>query len=70
MLNISIKNFSSTYKLCNKNTEKLILLLKKGIYPYEYMDSTDIFDETSIPSIETFYSNLQVKHINEKEYKR
>ena len=69
LLNTLIENFSSTYKLCNKNTEKFILLLKKGIYPYEYMDSMDIFDETSIPNIEEFYSNLQVKHINEKEYK-
>ena len=33
-----IKRFVSTYKFCNKNFNKLILLLRKGVYPYEYMD--------------------------------
>ena len=27
----------------------LILLLRKGIYPYEYMDNWERFDETSLP---------------------
>ena len=33
------------------------------------MDSMDRFDETSLPSIEKFYSKLQMKHINENDYK-
>ena len=33
------------------------------------MDSMDRFDETSLPSINKFYSKLQVKDISEKEYK-
>ena len=64
-----IKNFPSTYKLCNKSTEKFILLLKKGIYPYEYMDSIDRFDEKELPAIEKFDSKLQAKHISENDYK-
>ena len=63
------KKFPSTYKLCNKNSAKFILLLRKGVYPYEYMDSMDRFDETTLPNIETFYSKLQLKHISEKDYK-
>ena len=51
LLNTLIENFPSTYKLCNKSTKKFIFLLKKGIYPYEYMNSIDRFDETSLPSI-------------------
>ena len=47
LLHTLIENFPSTYKLCNKSTEKFKLLLKKRIYPYEYMDSMDTFDETS-----------------------
>ena len=34
-----IKRFASTYEFCNKNLNKLILLLGKGVYPYEYMDN-------------------------------
>ena len=54
-----IKKFPSTYKLCNKNTAKFIILLNKGVYPYEYMDSMNRFDETTLPNTEKFYSNLQ-----------
>ena len=34
------------------------LLLKKGIYPYEYMDSFERFGETKLPDKEKFYSSL------------
>ena len=44
-------------------------MLKKGIYPYEYMDSMDRFHETELPSIEKFDSSLQTKDISENEYK-
>ena len=54
-----IKKFPRTYKLCNKNTAKFIILLNKGVYPYEYMDSMNRFDETTLPNTEKFYSNLQ-----------
>ena len=32
-------------------------LLRKGVYPYEYMDSWERFDETSLPDKEAFYSS-------------
>ena len=31
------------YEFCNRNINKFILLLKKGVYPYEYMDSWERF---------------------------
>ena len=34
-----IKKFSSVYQFCNGDLNKFILLLRKGVYPYEYMDS-------------------------------
>ena len=44
------------------------LLYKKGIYPYEYVDSFEKFAETSLPPKEEFYSSLNDQHISEEEY--
>ena len=49
-----IKRFANTYEFCNKNLNKFILLLRKGVYPYEYMDNWERFDETSLPKKEPF----------------
>ena len=40
-----IKRFANIYQFCNKYINKFILLLRKGVYPYEYMDSWERFDE-------------------------
>ena len=44
------------------------LLLKKGIYPHEYMDSFERFDETQLPEKEKFYSSLSGKGITDEDY--
>ena len=44
------------------------LLLQKGIYPYEYVDSWQRFIETRLPDKEKFYSKLNDKHISDEEY--
>ena len=44
------------------------LLMKKGIYPYEYMDSFERFSETRLPDKEKFYSSLSGKGIKDEEY--
>ena len=44
------------------------LLLKKGIYSYEYMDSYKRFGETELPEKEKFYSSLSGKGITDEEY--
>ena len=33
-----IERFASTYKFCNNDLNKFVMLLRKGVYPYEYMD--------------------------------
>jgi len=42
--------------------------LKKGIYPYGYMDSFKRFAETELPAKEEFYSKLVGKGITDEEY--
>ena len=58
-----IKRFANIYEFCNKDINKFILLLRKGVYPYEYMDSWERFDETSFPDQEAFYSSLNMENI-------
>ena len=48
-----IKRFASTYEFCNKNLNKFVLLLRKDVYPYEYMDNWERFNETSLPNKES-----------------
>ena len=64
-----IKRFANTYEFCNKNLNKFILLLRKGVYPYEYMDNWERFDETSLPNKESFYSNLNMENIDDIDYR-
>ena len=49
---ILIKKFPNKYQLCNKDLNKFTLLLKKGVYLYEYMDDWNKFNETSLPNKE------------------
>ena len=63
------KRFAGTYKFCNKNLNKFIRLLRKGVYPYEYMDISERFEETSLPDKESFYSNLNMENIDDINYR-
>ena len=44
------------------------LPIRKGIYPYEYMSSWDKFEETQLPPKKSFYSNLNMVPISDKDY--
>ena len=39
---------------------------RKGVYPYEYMDSWERFEETRLPPKEAFYSKLNMEGISDK----
>ena len=59
--------FFNTYKSFNHNN-KFILLLLKGVYPYEYMDDWEKSSETSLPEKEDFYSHLNMGDITDADY--
>ena len=67
-INELIEKFPRMYQFCNGDLNKFVLLLRKGVYPYEYMDSWERFDETSLPNKKAFYSELNLEDITDKDY--
>ena len=51
-----------------QNEESENLLLRKGVYPYEYMDSFERFNETSLAPKEAFYSTLKIEKVKDEDY--
>ena len=49
--------------------DKFNLLARKGVYPYEYMDSLEKLKETTLPPKEAFYSRLNEGGISDEDYK-
>jgi hypothetical protein len=44
------------------------LLTDKGIYPYNYINSWEKFDEIKLPKKENFYNKLYKENIIDKDY--
>ncbi|KXJ07079.1 hypothetical protein AC249_AIPGENE2238 [Exaiptasia diaphana] len=44
------------------------LLLRKGVFPYDYFDSEEKLEETKLPPIGAFYSNLSNSSISIEDY--
>ena len=57
------KNLSSEFK-----DEKLQLLKRKRIFPYDYLDSFNRFNETSLPVKEMFYNRLCNSNVSQEDY--
>ena len=60
--------FPGIYQFDDDNLNKFVLLLRKGVYPHEYMDSWEESDETTLPAKEDFYSNLNLENISDEDY--
>ena len=45
-----------------------MLLLRKGVYTYEYMDDWEKFNETSLPEKEDFYNHLSMEDVTDAYY--
>ncbi|GBM81901.1 hypothetical protein AVEN_22881-1 [Araneus ventricosus] len=48
--------------------DKLDLITRKGVYPYDYMDSKDKYEERKLPPKDKFYNRLNECHITDEEY--
>ena len=48
--------------------DKTDIILRKGVYPYEYIDSLDRFNKTQLPPIDKFYSKLSDEKIKDVDY--
>ena len=62
------ERFPNTHQLCDNDLAKFMLLLRKGVYPYEYTDSWERFDETTLPTKEDFYDPLHLEDITDEDY--
>ena len=44
------------------------LLIRKGIYPYKYMDNWGRFEEATLPPASSFYSKLNMSGVSDQDY--
>ena len=64
-----LKRGSDSFRLMKQHFgNDTAMLLRKGVYPYEYMDSWTRFQETQLPPIEQFWSSLSDTAISESDY--
>ena len=63
-----IERFHNTYQLSDNVFNNFELLLRKGVYTYEYMDSWKKFERESLPDKDYFYSELNKEHISDEDY--
>ena len=61
------KNFNHTSRFWGCG-EKFRLMIRKGAYPYEYMDGWKKSEETRLPPKDAFYSRLNMKGISDHDY--
>ena len=68
LTNNLVKDGRKLFGFEDYSEEQCKLLTRKGVYPYEYMTSWDKFEETQLPSIEVFYSKLNMIGISGEDY--
>ena len=56
-----IEKFSRMYQFSNGDLNKFVLLLRKSVYPYEYMDSWERFDEISLPDKKSLLQQIRFR---------
>jgi hypothetical protein len=63
---VGLEAFKITKKYFGE--DKLELVTRKGVCPYDYLDSFEKFNDTRLPSKKAFYSKLNDSEIKDSEY--
>ena len=63
--NLKSSDFKNLNRVIKHNSS---LLTRKGVYPYDYVTSTNKLKETKLPSKDEFYSKLYDKEISDEDY--
>ena len=63
-----LKKFFNICQFRKGDINKFVLLLRKGVYPYEYVDSWKGFDEIPLPNKKAFCSKLNLEDISDEDY--
>ncbi len=68
----NFKNLVSFFreKYTGITDDVLKLLVQKGVFPYEYLDSFKRLNETEYPRFKRFYDSLKEKNISDEDYNR
>ena len=59
----------SDMKYTSQEFQDVELMTRKGVYPYDYMNSFDKFNDKNLPSKEKFFCILSDEHITDEDYK-
>lgn len=62
------RDFEILKKQINHDEQKFQILCRKGIMPYDWLDSKEKLQETSLPPREEFYSQLNDEHVSDEDY--
>ena len=59
------RRFKNTFTFSDNEINKFILLLRKGVYPYEYVDEWEKFNETALHESREFHSNFNIEDVKD-----
>ncbi|VDI82633.1 Hypothetical predicted protein [Mytilus galloprovincialis] len=63
--NFTTGKFKATQKCFSERSE---LMIRKGVYPYDYMDGSSKLEETQLPPKEDFFNKLNGTDISDDDY--
>ena len=68
LVNSLVRRNNKFFGFEDYNESQYKLLIRKGIYSYEYMDDWNRFKETALPPKEAFYSKLNMSGVSDQAY--